>query len=235
MWQAVLALIIVDQNEIKWARRNKKKIAREYLRKIHPANSESPVGIFMAGLPGAGKTEFSQELIQKLNTAPLRIDMDEIATRMEGYSPLKANLFRSGASIILAKIYDEATKSKVDFIFDGTFAHANALLNIKRAQDHKYIIKIYYIYQDPVLAWQFTKARETLEKRGIERTDFIDSYFHLQENLRKLQDGHRNVTISIILKDTHNQVGQLIEDVQNIEQYVPMPLDRDYLERVIVE
>ena len=38
----------------------------------------------MAGLPGAGKTEFTKELLKDIADKPLRIDMDEIACLIEG-------------------------------------------------------------------------------------------------------------------------------------------------------
>src|SRR5947209_19199595 len=118
-------------DHLKWAQENKKRIAREFVRKIERAAHEQPVGIFTAGLPGAGKTEFTQELLKNLIDPPLRIDMDEIAQLIEGYNPATAHLFRSGASVILARIYDEVTKAGLDFVFDGTFAHDNALGNFK--------------------------------------------------------------------------------------------------------
>jgi predicted AAA+ superfamily ATPase len=143
-----------------WARINKKKIAREFIRKIGYEASESPAAIFTAGLPGAGKTEFTKELLKDISDQALRIDMDEIASLIEGYNPKTADLFRGGASIILDKIYDEVLKAKLDFVMDGTLSHPKALDNINRALDKGYMAKIYFIHQDPVIAWQFTMDRE---------------------------------------------------------------------------
>jgi len=220
---------------LEWARKNKKTLAREFVRKIDSITHEEPVGIFAAGLPGAGKTEFTQELLKNLVDPPLRIDMDEIAQLIEGYSPMKANLFRGGASVILARIYDEITKAGYDFVFDGTFAHSNALRNLERAIYHKYTTKIYYIHQLPEVAWRFTKDRELVEKRSIDRLGFLDTYYSLHQNLQTLQQRYKDVTISIIVKDESNKVGKIIEDVDNIYQYIPRPLDREQLEHVIVK
>jgi UDP-N-acetylglucosamine kinase len=217
-----------------WARKHKKKLAREFIRKVEYEVHEQPAGIFTAGLPGAGKTEFTQELLKNIIDPTLRIDMDEIAQLIEGYSPMKANLFRSGASVILAKIYDEVTKTGLDFIFDGTFAHDNALKNLQRAIDHKYITKLYYIHQEPEVAWKFTKDRELVEKRSIDREGFIATYYRLHENLRLLQENYKDVTISVIVKDASNKIGEIFENVENIYQYIPRPLDRKQLERVIL-
>ena len=190
-----------------WARKNKKPIAREFVRKTNFQSSDQPAGIFTAGLPGAGKTEFTVNLLKDIINKPVRIDMDEIATHIEGYNPKIADKFRAGASIILAKIYDEVIKNKFDFVFDGTFAHANALNNLARAKEHGYKVKVYYIHQDPVIAWQFTKDRELVEHRAIDSKRFIETYVNLQRNLKELCKNKKDVTISIIVKDKNNKVG----------------------------
>ena len=126
-------------------------------------------------MPGAGKTEFTIELLKDLTNKPLRIDMDEIAQQIEGYKPEIANKFRAGASNILGKIYDETIKNKLDFVFDGTFSQSKALENLRRALDHDYTIKLYYIHQIPEIAWRFTKDRELIEHRAIDKAGFIDT------------------------------------------------------------
>ena len=118
-----------------WANKKKKLIAREFVRKIDYEPTEEPSSIFMAGLPGAGKTEFTVELIKSFDPEPLRIDMDEIAQMIEGYRSEIADKFRGGASIIMSKIYDEIVKKKIDFVFDGTFSSAGADKNLSRALD----------------------------------------------------------------------------------------------------
>ena len=217
-----------------WARINKKKIAREFIRKIGHEASESPAAIFTAGLPGAGKTEFTKELLKDISDQALRIDMDEIASLIEGYNPKTADLFRGGASIILDKIYDEVLKAKLDFVMDGTLSHSNALDNINRALDKGYKVKVYFIHQDPMIAWQFTVDRELIEHRSIDQDKFIETYYKLHDNMRKLQETDKNVTISIILKDKDNRVGQQFEDVKNIYDIIPEPLANDQLRNAIV-
>ncbi len=132
-----------------WANKNKKQIAREFIRKTDFVSSDNPAAIFTAGLPGAGKTEFTVELLKDIANKPLRIDMDEIACLIKGYRPQIADKFRGGASTILAKIYDLVLKNKIDFVFDGTFSQKRALENLNRALDCGYTVKIYYIFQDP--------------------------------------------------------------------------------------
>jgi predicted ABC-type ATPase len=218
-----------------WARTNKKKIAREFICKTAHEPNESPAAIFTAGLPGAGKTEFTEELLKDITDKTLRIDMDEIAGLIEGYSPKTADLFRAGASIILEKIYDETLKAKLDFVMDGTLSHPKAIDNISRALEKDYKVKVYFIHQDPAIAWQFTKDRELIEHRSIDREKFIEAYYRLHENITKLQNMIEDVTISIILKTKDNHIGQQSEDVKNIYDIIPEPLAKDQLRRDIVD
>ena len=217
-----------------WANKNKKRIAREFIRQTSFQSKESPTGIFTAGLPGAGKTEFTVELLKDIADKPLRIDMDEIAGLIDDYKPEIADKFRAGASGILAKIYDEIIKHKIDFVFDGTFAQARALENLDRALHHGYTVKIYYIHQLPEIAWQFTKDRELVEHRAIDRKGFIETYLNLQQNLEKLCSSYKNVTISLIVKDPQNKEGRRAEDVKDLFSELPAFLTEEQLESVII-
>ena len=65
------------------------------------AKSKHPVSIFMAGSPGAGKTEFSKRLVELVigedGSLPVRIDADEIREIIPGYNGSNSNIFQ-GAS-----------------------------------------------------------------------------------------------------------------------------------------
>jgi len=227
--------MIVIMNHTEWAKKYKKRVAREFIRRIPNAPSELHSGIFTAGLPGAGKTEFTVELLKNIENKPLRIDMDEIAQLIEGYRPEVADKFRGGASIILSKIYDEVLKARLDFVYDGTFGHSHALENLQRALDKGYTIKVFYIHQDPLIAWRFTKDRELVERRRIDRNGFIDTYFSLQNNLQRLCNEYKDVTISLIIKDGRNKEGLRIEPVQNVFEHIPKTLERSEIENAILE
>ena len=218
-----------------WANKNKKQIAREFVRKINHQAADEPSGIFMAGLPGAGKTEFTVELIKSFDPEPLRIDMDEIAQLIEGYKPEIADKFRGGASIVMSRIYDEVVKKKIDFVFDGTFSSAGADRNLSRALEHGYRVKVYYIHQLPEIAWRFTKDRELVEHRAIDKEGFIATYFKLQENLKQLCKDHKDVTISLIVKDATNRVGMRKENI-NGDLFAELPefLTEDKLRAAIL-
>lgn len=218
-----------------WAKKNKKQIAREFIRNIEQQTSETPAAIFTAGLPGAGKTEFTVELIKGLDPKPLRIDMDAIAQLIDGYKPGVADKFRGGASIILSRIYDEVIKKKINFVFDGTFSSGSAIENLERALKHGYKVKLYYIHQVPEIAWQFTKDRELIERRSIEIEGFKQTYFKLESNLRELCNNHKDVTISLVIKDSKNKVGKLIENADDqLFELLPNFLTNEQLNAAIL-
>ena len=75
-----------DQNQIEEAEKYIKEHKRELIErfadpKIYPPD-EHPRTFFMAGSPGAGKTEISRRLIESvIGKLPVRIDADDIRTR----------------------------------------------------------------------------------------------------------------------------------------------------------
>lgn len=235
-----VALLFLEQYAVcmsidDWVRTNKKKIARELLERLGHAANQNPAGIFTAGLPGSGKTEFTTELIEELTTKPLRLDMDELAAMIEGYKPQIADVFRKGASSILNEVYTKTIRQRMDFVFDGTLAHSHALQNVERAVKRGYKVKIYYIHQDPVLAWEFTKDRELVEKRGIKKQGFIEAYNGLYENLRALQSDSLDITLSVVVKGQNNKVIARHENVKDVFKYTGNILSRSGLEHVIID
>lgn len=217
-----------------WARKNKNGFANKFVTaaKVEPHNE--PAAFFMAGLPGAGKTEFTKNIINDLRLRVVRIDMDEIATHIDNYDPRHADAFREAATDMLNAVFDRTTHRKVDFIMDGTFRSRSAISNIERALDKGYTIKIFYIHQEPDIAWSFTQAREKVEKRAINREGFISAYFDIHENIRQLSRGGREgVTIDFVVKDAQNKVGAWhrnvsINDIDNIvnRRYTKEELER---------
>ena len=85
---------------ITFAKQNKKRIAESLTdKKVFPPDAE-PVSIFMAGSPGAGKTEASKALIEEIGGEPIiRIDPDELREYFPGYTGQNSSLFQAGASI----------------------------------------------------------------------------------------------------------------------------------------
>ncbi|MEK7178926.1 MAG: zeta toxin family protein [Patescibacteria group bacterium] len=95
---------------IEFAKKNKVRIAEEL---TDPAKYEpeiTPVSVFMAGSPGAGKTEFSKSLIEILEADQerrvVRIDSDEIRRLIPGYTGNNSHLFQGAISLVVEKMHD---------------------------------------------------------------------------------------------------------------------------------
>ncbi|MBQ6394043.1 zeta toxin family protein [Candidatus Saccharibacteria bacterium] len=194
-------------NQKTWIKSHKNEFAKNLIAQSGATPDGNPMAIFMAGLPGAGKTEFSKSLVDVLSSKAVRLDMDEIAVQIEGYTPEKANLFRAGASELLNRAFDIILRKGLDFIMDGTFSSTSARSNVKRALSRSYGVKIIYVYQDPKLAWSFTKEREKVEHRAIDEKGFIDAYFNTIKNIKNIIDefSDEKITLDIIVKDRYNE------------------------------
>src|SRR5476651_463458 len=99
----------------------------------------TPSSFFMAGSPGAGKTEWSKSFIKTLiekepQRKIVRIDPDEIRESIPNYIPEQAVLFQSATSLGVEKLLDYVFKNNQDFLLDGTFAHYDSSCkNIERS------------------------------------------------------------------------------------------------------
>lgn len=223
-------------NITEWTKNHQKEIVDRIISDAGLCPENEPMAIFMAGLPGAGKTELSNGFIKEMRTKPIRIDMDELATYIKGYQPEKADLFRASATRILNNLFDKTIKKHLPFIMDGTFGSKMALTNVERVLKRGYIVQIAYAFQDPKLAWQFTKAREKVEHRAIKEDGFIETYYKTISNLHELaRRDYENVTIDIFIKNEDNTVGQRIENVREnqIDDILKVVYNKDKLKEYI--
>lgn len=214
----------IHDSAIAFARANKKAIARRITdRAVYPSEEE-PVSVFMAGSPGAGKTEASIELLNLFSDTPiLRIDPDELRSEFVEYTGGNAWLFQGGVSILVDKILDMAMDNGQSFLLDGTLANiARARSNVSRALKKGRFVQVLYVYQDPMLAWNFVEAREEAEGRRILPQHFVDQYFAARDvvNTLKLEFG-KEVHVDLLLKHIDN-TGRLYKaGVDKIDYHIP--------------
>ena len=79
---------------IRFARSNKKTIGKRLTDKDKYPPETEPVSVFMAGSPGAGKTEASLALLNLFSDIPiLRIDPDDLRCEFQAYKGGNAWLF----------------------------------------------------------------------------------------------------------------------------------------------
>ena len=110
--------------------KKKKYIARliiEESRAIPVALDEKPFAMVMAGLPGAGKTEFLETLLEQAkkslsSDAFVRIDLDHIIEIYPNYTPKDYYKFRSQGIVVQSYCVDAAIHGRYNIMLDGTFA-----------------------------------------------------------------------------------------------------------------
>ncbi|MCR4277815.1 MAG: zeta toxin family protein, partial [Candidatus Berkelbacteria bacterium] len=161
----------VISTAINFVKDNHKTIIASIVSDAVPSEIQ-PLSIFMAGHPGAGKTEFAQALnkvvAKKGYGRAVMIDPDKIRESLPGYVGSNAELFQWPVSKAVDKVHDHVLHNKMSFILDGTFSSlAICRANIKRSVDKERVVFIFYIYQDPLLSWEITKAREAKTGRHV--------------------------------------------------------------------
>jgi len=149
------------------------------------------VAFFMAGIPGAGKTEFAENTIRESSSHLLPIEHDKLVEYIEGYQPEDYYNFRKAGSVLVTRIFDDAIKNGYAFIFDGTLSHENGARNIKKALNAGYDVYVVYIVQEARLAWELTQAREVVKKRSIQKSGFISTCNKLNANLSTIFSNFR--------------------------------------------
>lgn len=224
------------RSALHWAQRNKKLFAQAETDKQRFPPEENPVTVFMAGSPGAGKTEVAESLADELargGGAPvLLIDPDKYRERFAGYDGSNAWIFQSAVSVLVEKVFDFALTQNQSFILDGTFSnYAKALSNIQRCLGRGREILILYVYQDPLLAWRFVQAREATEGRRIPKAHFIHQYFAARDAVNRLKNEFgQQLVVDVIVKNLDNSLQFYRDNVDRIDHHVPERYTREDLE-----
>ncbi len=235
----------IKEQAIEFAKKNKLKIAKEIASFDVYKPEVTPISVFMAGSPGAGKTEFSKELIRILESdgterRVIRIDADEIRPILPGYTGNNSYLFQYPVSLVVEKVHDLALHNKQSFILDTTFANPEkARYNVGRSLDKERPVYIFYLYQKPEVAWKFTKAREEIEGRQIPRQAFIEEFVGAREAINAMLEKYNdNITVFLVVKDfeknTVNDIIPILGGGVNVDEYLPKVYSRDELDKIIL-
>lgn len=228
----------IVESALNYARENKKDIARNLTDSSRFPSEEEPVSVFMAGSPGAGKTEASIELLALLEEKVgeiLRIDADELRTLFPGYTGNNSYLFQPAVSVLVEKIHDMALKQKQSFLLDGTLSnYEKAKQNISRSLKKERIVQILYVYQDPLLAWDFVTKRERIEGRGIQPEHFIEQYFAARNVVNQLKNElGSQIKVDLLMKNTDNSHRWYKAGVDQIDNHIPEKYTSADLEKVL--
>lgn len=195
---------------------------------------ENPVAVFMAGTPGAGKTEISKSIITLFSSVPTRIDADEFRSLIPGYDGSNSHLIQPAAALAVDKVLDIVIKNKLSFILDGTFAIKKSAMNIKRALRNGFTVHIYFVYQDPKEAWEFTKIREELEGRRVPLSIFIDAYYRSRENVQNVKNEFQDtILLQAVVKSYNSGEEHIYSNVTDLDKILPILYNKDELKELL--
>lgn len=222
----------IREDAIAYAKANRTRIAKALtsIEKFPPENC--PVSLFMAGSPGAGKTEFAKALSRAFgdgDSSVIHIDIDELRTCFPAYTGCNAYLFQSAANLLLERIHDRALKQQQSFILDGTMAkyeiaHKNIARSVSRGRE----IRILYVYQDPAQAWRFVQAREAVEGRRILPELFVEQYFGARTVVNQLKNEWSDkISVDILVKNLDGRAQFYKDNIDCIDYHLREPYDRE--------
>lgn len=201
-------------------------IERSKAKSVPP--SQPPLAIVMAGVPGAGKTEFLDTLSEMLQKrgfgACIRIDLDEIVEIYPGYTPKTDAQFRSQGNHVVAAAVDIAKDGRFNMMIDGTFSGTSgaSLQNIGRLLQSGYRVQMFFMHDDVSTSWNYTKARERITQRGIGLAGFKRACTNVITNLKaaiNAYDPHSHFSLSIVLqKELRDKEYKIVSDRASIDR-----------------
>jgi UDP-N-acetylglucosamine kinase len=220
-----------------WVKENRRSLIVKFCDPNTYPSSRAPITIFMAGTPGAGKTEFSISLLKKFDGTFVRIDADEIREMMRGigYTGQNAVIFQPAANKAVNILFDYANKKGgQNVLLDGTFAYGNWRENVERSIAHGRKIEIYYLYQDPLIAWDYVKKREHEQGRVVPLETFVKSYEESVINVqRAIKDYGKYITVYFAENDYIKNVESIAVDVDDIEKLLPKRYTKEELQELL--
>jgi UDP-N-acetylglucosamine kinase len=227
--------VIISDEAHAWVKKHEGEIIGQLCGSSIPV--AKPVSLFMAGSPGAGKTEVSKALMKRFETVPVRIDADEIRAVCPGYTGANAHVFQRAATKGVNILYDHVLHNNLHVILDGTFAYGDSLENIRRSLKHTRKVELWYVYQEPLKAWEFTMAREALEARRVSKEKFIEASFKSKRNTVSAKNEFGNsLTLNLLVKNIDNTDGQLHINIQGeeLDRYIGHTYTAEELQSLLV-
>ncbi|HCG7279287.1 zeta toxin family protein [Vibrio parahaemolyticus] len=227
----------ITEKAIKEAKKLKKKLAKEMV--DHLPQEESAVSVFMAGSPGAGKTETARNMIKTFKRESgvdlVHIENDELRKVFEDYDGINSPLFQRPATLLVEAIHDRALKRDVSFILDSTLSSLEkAKDNIQRSLKRNRYVLIIFVYQEPEQAWCLVKAREIVEGRRVPEEVFVNQFMESQRVVSELKKLFQDqVDIIFIEKNIDGRNERPHFNVSDIDALLRKKYNRESLEAIV--
>lgn len=226
----------IENEALAYVKSNQKILVKDIVGEVEPKNKT--LSIFMAGSPGAGKTEFSKRLIERIPGSEkqiVRIDPDEIRESLPCYVKGKAELFQPAVSVLVEKVHDYVLSKSISFLLDGTLSNIDkARSNVIRSLEKGRLVRIVYVFQPPEVAWDFTKKREVVEGRNIPKESFIKQFISARDNVSLLKDEFRDsIQVDLIERDISRNLYMIKLNINNIDKYIDNKYSINKLESLL--
>ena len=193
----------IIEKAAQWMQENKEYILKKIVTERSPRTAKEC--IFMAGSPGAGKTETVRRL--RLKETFTILEADEIRVLNPHYQKTtetqkgNAHLIQKAASIGLEHCRKYCIENGVAFVQDTTFSNRGSIDLVRKLTNAGWDMTIIFIYQNPEKAWQFTKAREEIEGRNIPKESFAESFTSIIRNIERIQGKYPDIRVILAIKD----------------------------------
>ena len=160
--------------------------------------------IFLAGSPGAGKTEFLDTVFKDIRDLFIIINIDEYRKLFEWYQWENSSDFQQSSVHVADKILKYCFKNNLNFIFDGTFRNFNKVeQNLNQCKKYQRSCSIVLIYQDPRISFYYTFLRKLKKQRNVPIEVFVDGFYGSIENTFKAKKYFPKVHLLIAHKKYH--------------------------------
>lgn len=230
-----------DQKVIEKAIREAKAMKKVVAKRLvdHLPQEEEAVSVFMAGSPGAGKTETARAMIRAFKSenglALVHIENDELRKEFEDYQGFNSPLFQRPATLLVEAIHDRALKRGVSFILDSTLSSFDkAKDNIERSLKKNRFVMIIFVYQEPEQAWRLVKAREKVEGRRVPEAVFVEQFMESQRVVSALKQHFGDkVEITFIEKNIDGDNERPHFNVSDIDALLRKKYNRESLENIV--
>lgn len=213
-----------------YIRKHKADLCEQFANDSICPSQDEPFSLFMAGSPGAGKTEFSKTWLKDSGFAAVRIDVDEIRDFLPMYDHKDANSVHAAACVGMERLYDYVLKKNKSVIMDATFTPYNKVeQNVERSLSRGRHVEIIYIFQEPLLAWEYTQKREALEGRIVPKEVFVDALFEARENVKKIKRKYPKIVVTFVYNDFSTGIVKSYFNINEIDKRTEIPYSKEEL------
>lgn len=219
---------------LQYAKNHRKELIATFTKGYKESHPEKPLSIFLAGSPGAGKTEYAASLVM-IGEGILRIEADAIREWLPMYTGSNSDMVQQAASRGVDFLYEHALKHHMSIVLDSTFTpYPIALQNVQRSLKRGRLVQLHYVYQDPIAAWAFVKKREIVEGRRVPREAFVHKTFEAYENVARIKrEFGEQVELTVVVRDYRSQEKRFFAAVSSLESIIKIPYTERQLQKML--